>query len=457
MGSEWREVTLGDVCRIRRGSSPRPIVDFLSETEGMPWVKIADATESDSRFIDKTKQFIKKEGVCKSVIVEAGDLILSNSGTAGLPKFMSITACIHDGWQVLKDLDGITSEYLYYTLLYIRLLLLHNAYDSTMKNLTLDMVREAKVQLPPLSEQEAIAHILSSLDDKIELNRRMNETLEGMAQTLFKSWFVDFDPVIDNALIAGHEIPEPLRERAETRRKAIDEGKVNREIAKEFPDKFQLDEDLGWIPEGWGVKHANEIADISIGKTPPRKETKWFSNSSSGNIVWVSIKDLGNTFVFIKQSSEYLTKESIERFNINVVPEGSVILSFKLTLGRVAITDSPLATNEAIAHFKVLNNGLSKEYIYSYLKQFNYDALGSTSSIATAVNSKIIKAMKWLVPPNEIVQEFDSKSHIFFTSIKINENQRQTLTKLRDTLLPKLISGELRIPDAEKMVEEALS
>jgi type I restriction enzyme S subunit len=121
MGSEWREVCLGDVCKIRRGSSPRPIVDFLSESEGMPWVKIADATGTNSRFIERTNQYIKEEGVCKSVIVEKGDLILSNSGTAGLPKFMSITACIHDGWQVLKDLDGITSDYLYYTLLYVRL------------------------------------------------------------------------------------------------------------------------------------------------------------------------------------------------------------------------------------------------------------------------------------------------------------------------------------------------
>ena len=132
MGSEWLDTRLGDICEIRRGSSPRPIVEYLSDIEGMPWVKIADATESDSRFIRKTNQFIRHEGVDRSVIVHKGDLILSNSGTAGLPRFMEITACIHDGWQVLRKLNGITSNYLYCSLIYIRSKLLHNAYDSTM-------------------------------------------------------------------------------------------------------------------------------------------------------------------------------------------------------------------------------------------------------------------------------------------------------------------------------------
>ena len=139
MSSNWQKVKLGEVCKIRRGSSPRPIVEFMADS-GMPWVKISDATETDSRFIEKTKEFIKHEGVAKSVIVNEGDLILSNSGTAGLPKFMNITACIHDGWQTLSDFDGVNKYFLYYSLLNIRSNLIRNAHDSTMKNLTLDMV-----------------------------------------------------------------------------------------------------------------------------------------------------------------------------------------------------------------------------------------------------------------------------------------------------------------------------
>lgn len=109
--NNWKKVKLGEVCSIRRGSSPRPIKDYLSDA-GMPWVKIADATESNSRFINKTNEFIKIEGVGRSVVVEPGALILSNSGTAGLPKFMGIKACIHDGWQVFDDLNGIDKNYL---------------------------------------------------------------------------------------------------------------------------------------------------------------------------------------------------------------------------------------------------------------------------------------------------------------------------------------------------------
>ena len=312
-------------------------------------------------------------------------------------------------------------------------------------------------KLPPLPEQKAIAHVLGALDDKIELNRRMNETLEGMAQALFKSWFVDFDPVIDNALAAGNPIPEPLTQRAETRRQTIANGTANCETAQVFPASFRFTEELGWIPEGWGVKEANEAADISIGKTPPRKQQEWFSEISSGNIVWVSIKDMGTCGVFINDSSEYLTSESIEKFNVKVVPKGSVILSFKLTVGRVAIADTSLATNEAIAHFTDLKNGLTREFIYSYLKQFDYNDLGSTSSIATAVNSKIIKAMPVLIPHVQVLAAFSKTCQKWFGLIHNQQYQSQTLAKLRDVLLPKLISGELRIPQAEKMVKEAIT
>src|SRR5690554_3785498 len=124
MSVEWKEVKLGDVCKIRRGSSPRPIVEFMAD-KGMPWVKISDATQSNSRCINRTNEFIKFEGIRDSVIVNKGDLILSNSGTAGLPKFMGITACIHDGWQVFSDLQGIDIEFLYYSLINIRSALLH--------------------------------------------------------------------------------------------------------------------------------------------------------------------------------------------------------------------------------------------------------------------------------------------------------------------------------------------
>ena len=437
MQSNWNQVSLGDVAHIRRGSSPRPIINFMSDN-GMPWVKIADATENDSRFINSTKEFIKEEGVAKSVIVEKGDLILSNSGTAGLPKFMGITACVHDGWQVFKELNGINIEFLYYTLINIRSALLHNAYDSTMKNLTLDMVREAKINLPSLPIQKKIAHILSTLDDKIELNRKKNQTLEEMSQALFKSWFVDFDPVYANANAKSEEELEA----------AAAELGVAKEILELFPREFEESE-LGMIPLGWEVKPISEVSSVAIGKTPPRKEPQWFTTNDN-DIKWVSIRDMGNNGMYTIETKEYLTREAIEKFNVKVIPVNTVLLSFKLTLGRVSITTEDMTSNEAIAHFVLDDSSLlSTEYIYCYLKSFDYSILGSTSSIATAINSKIVKTIPTIVATETIIQMFNRTVAPMFKQILSLTKEIQALENTRDTLLPKLLSGELDVSNSK--------
>ena len=144
------------------------------------------------------------------------------------------------------------------------------------------------------------------------------------------------------------------------------------------------------------ICRADEYFDISIGKTPPRKEPQWFSTNPQ-DVTWVSILDMGTCGLYISSSSEQLTKQAVERHNVKVVPDNTVLLSFKLTVGRIAITNGEMTTNEAIAHFKT-NKKEINEYLYCYLKCFNYQTMGSTSSIATAVNSKIIKGMPFVVP-----------------------------------------------------------
>jgi len=146
--------------------------------------------------------------------------------------------------------------------------------SGTFPQITFDSISYYPIFLPPLPEQKAIAHILGTLDDKIELNRQMNETLEAMAQALFKSWFVDFDPVIDNALLTGKAIPEPLKERAELRQAQLDSGKANTdsEINDLFPSEFEFTEELGWIPKGWRVNSLEDLANISSSKRIFAKE-----------------------------------------------------------------------------------------------------------------------------------------------------------------------------------------
>ena len=262
------------------------------------------------------------------------------------------------------------------------------------------------IKLPPLDDQRRIASILSSLDRKIELNNKINADLEEMAQAIFKNWFVDFEP---------------------------------------FKDGKFVDSELGMIPEGWKVGRADDFYQINIGKTPPRKEHKWFSTNPADKI-WVSIANMGNSGIFISDSSEYLTKEAVDSHNIIMVPRNTILLSFKLTVGRVAIADKELTTNEAIARF-ILSDDKYMEYLYLYLKKFDYNSLGSTSSIATAVNSKTIKGMQMLQPSDKVIDAFHIQVNPIFEKIRSLTKENSRLSTLRDTLLPRLMSGELEVPE----------
>ena len=407
MSLEWKSCKIGDVVSVRRGSSPRPIKDYVSET-GMPWVKIADATKDQTRFINFTSEFIKEEGIEKSVVVNPGDLIVSNSATPGLPKFMNIKACVHDGWLVFDSYNGILKDFLYYYFIVIRGRLVNQANGSVFKNLKTDIVRNFDINLPDLETQEKIVKILSQIDKKIETNIKINNNLLSIANTIFKREFLNFEKYSDDELVNS---------------------------------------DFGLIPKNWDYKTLDEISDVAIGKTPPRKETCWFSDKDG--IKWVSIKDLGNSGTYIFETSEYLTEEAIDKFNVKLIPKDTVILSFKLTVGRLGITTEDMVTNEAIAHFKLgIDSIISKEYLYLYLRNFNYDELGSTSSIAKAINSKIVKKIPVLIPEQKKLDEFQDLFENIFNDIKSNQCEINNLIKLRDTLLPKLMSGEI---DVEKI------
>lgn len=455
MGSDWKEVTLSEVCEIRRGSSPRPIVNFISETEGMPWIKIADATASNSRFIRSTKQFIKEEGVSRSVIVTKGDLILSNSGTAGLPIFVHITACIHDGWQVFKKLHGITKEYLYYALIHLRPALLHNAYDSTMKNLTLDMVRDAKIKLPPLTEQAEIVQTLVSLDDKIELNRQTNQTLEQMAQALFKSWFVDFDPVIDNALAAGNPIPDELQEHAQRRQQQLakpDHKPLPDDIRQLFPSEFELTEALGWVPKGWVVKPLDEIAHyqngLALQKFRPEDEKHF--------LPVLKIAHLKQGFTDGKEKASPNIKPSC------IVDDGDVVFSWSGSLMVDIWCGGKAALNQHL--FRVTSEVYPRWFYYyltvHHLVEFQRIAADKAVTMGHIKREHLSQA-KCAVPPLSFLDSVGGNVGSIINKQVLLRQQSTELSKLRDTLLPKLISGELRLPsealaDAEQQPANAI-
>ena len=197
------------------------------------------------------------------------------------------------------------------------------------------------------------------------------------------------------------------------------------------------------VPEGWEKKRADSFFDITIGKTPPRSEQHLFTSGKKG-IPWVSISDMGKSGIFIYNTNEKLTGEAINLCNVKVVPAGTILVSFKLTVGRVSIVSSDMATNEAIAHF-CIKDDFCRAYTYCYLKNFEYDVLGNTSSISKAVNSKIIKAMPFVMPEKKIVEKFSMIVKPLFDGIKNKQRSISLLQEARDRLLPKLISGEIQV------------
>ena len=275
---------------------------------------------------------------------------------------------------------------------------------GTRGNINAKTFGDMPISLPKRCVQDKIVGILSALDSKIENNNKINANLEAQAQALFKSWFVDFTPF-----------------------------------------KYQpfVDSELGPIPQGWKVGKADDFYKINIGKTPPRKEKEWFSKNESDN-KWISISDMGNCGLFISNSAEKLTNAAIKKFNISLVPVNTILLSFKLTIGRVAISDCDLTTNEAIARF-ILPDECYLEFSFLMLKLYNYSTLGSTSSIATAVNSKIIKSMKMVMPSLKVLEDFHTITNPLFEKIRFTQKENQRLAALRDTLLPKLMSGEIKL------------
>lgn len=259
-----------------------------------------------------------------------------------------------------------------------------------------------EVTLPPIETQKRIADILSVYDNLIENTKKQIKLLEEAAQRLYKEWFVDLR-------FPGHE---------------------NTSI-------------IDGIPQGWKTNSADSFFEITIGKTPPRAESQWFTDMKNG-IPWVSISDMGGSSAFLHETAEGLTGEAITRHNVKVIPANTVLLSFKLTVGRVAITTTDMCTNEAIAHFK-MTDPVYREYVYCYLKDYRYDSLGSTSSISKAVNSKIIKAMPFVIPNYELVLAFSKIVAPIFEQINSKQKTCLELKQARDRLLPKLMNGEIEV------------
>ena len=333
------------------------------------------------------------------------------------------------------DEGKASSEYLYYTFSSVvgRNLLGSILRQTAVSGITGTDLVELEIPLPPIAKQKAIAHILGTLDDKIELNRKTNETLEAMAKALFKSWFVDFDPV-----------------------RAKEEGRptgLPAEISDLFPDSFE-DSELGEIPSGWRVAPVGEVVECVGGSTPSTNEPDYWDG---GNYFWATPKDLSSlSEPFLLDTAKKITADGVRRISSGILPIGTVLLSSRAPVGYVATACIPVSINQGFIALK--SNGLmSSTYLLSWclgnVQQFKDRASGTTFA---EISKAAFRPIPILVPSEQMAKYFADKAQTLYERVISNMRQSTLLATSRDALLPKLISGEIRIPDAEKLLESVL-
>lgn len=405
----WGKVKVGDCCEV---TSSKRI--FFSEyvDSGVPFYRSKEIIESSNGQAISEPLFISQEKYDEIknhfVVPQPGDMLLTSVGTIGVPYIVREKDYFYfkDGnltW-FRNFSDELDSKYLYFWVKSSegQSVLNNTTIGSSQKALTIASLKGLEIPCPPAPVQKRIVEILAGYDDLIENNQKQIKLLEEAAQRLYKEWFVDLR-------FPGHETT-PI---------------------------------VDGVPEGWKVDRADTFFNMSIGKTPPRAEKQWFTDGDKGT-PWISISDMGNSGTYVFHSTEGLTAEAISKHNVRVVPADTILVSFKLTVGRVSITTTNTCTNEAIAHF-LIPDGFLREYTYLYLKCFEYDSLGNTSAISKAVNSKIIKAMPFVMPDSEILQRFHQVGKPILEEIKNKQKTNIYLAEARDRLLPKLMSGEIEV------------
>lgn len=399
----WEYVTLDKLGTVARGKSKhRPRNDKILFGGKYPFIQTADVKAAELYLTDYTETY-NERGLEQSKLWPSGTLCITIAANIADTAILGIDACFPDSVLGFIPFEGISNvKFVKYAFDILQRDCQKISQGAAQDNLSWKKLSTIKFPAPPIETQDRIVSILGAYDDLIENNQKQIKLLEEATQRLYKEWFVDLrfpgyenTPLVDN------------------------------------------------IPKKWEINRADSFFKITIGKTPPRAEKQWFVNGDEGT-PWLSISDMGNDGAFAFVTSEGLTEGAIKKHNMKVVPEGSIFVSFKLTVGRVKIATKGMCTNEAIAHFYIDNDNL-RAYTYCYLANFEYDTLGNTSSISKAVNSKIIKAMPFIMPTEDIIIAFSHHVEPMLNEIKAKQATCLALVEARDRLLPKLMSGELEV------------
>ena len=437
MGGEWRKlpfsqaVTVNPRVQLTRGAT-YPFVDMGAVSAG-----------SRSAYASEQRQF---DGGGSRFAV--GDTLMARITpcleNGKIARFAGLPGEIGHGsteFIVIRGRDGVSdTDYAYYLTKWEGVsgyAISQMTGTSGRQRVPSEALDHLKVLLPPLPEQRAIAHILGTLDDKIENLRRQNETLEAMARALFKAWFVDFEPVrakIEGRWRRGETLPG-----------------LPAHLYDLFPDRL-IESELGEIPEGWRLSTIGEEVTVCGGSTPSTKEPEFWEG---GQHCWATPKDLSTLkFPVLLDTDRKITDAGLAKISSGLLPIGTVLLSSRAPIGYLAITEVPTAINQGFIAMKC-DGVLPNVFVLPWCRA-NMDAIVGNANGSTfqEISKSNFRPLRVVVPSDPVLTSFTSTADPLYRQLAENERESRTLATLRDTLLPKLISGELRIKDTEAFLAE---
>ncbi len=424
MRSEWDSVEIGAVAKLRSGF-PFKSADWTDE--GVPVIKIANV--KNGRIVRDGCGFVAPEVAQRNPewFTKDGDVLIAMTGYVGE------VALVQTGEQYLINQRvgrfefqtgaAVDPKFFFYHLQLpaTRSEIEGVARGSAQPNLSAADAHKIKLTLPPVAVQKEISGILGALDDRITLLRETNTTLEAIAQALFKSWFVDFDPV--HAKMQGRA-PEGM----------------DQATAALFPDSFE-DSELGPVPKGWQVMPVGDAVETVGGATPDTKTPEYWEPAVHH---WTTPKDLsGITSPVLLSTERKLSEAGLRKISSGLLPVGSLLMSSRAPIGYLALTQVPMAINQG--YIAIPPGGNLSPLFMLFWCQSNMDNIKGRANGSTfmEISKKAFRPIPALVPSQAVLDAFESVAVHIFERLVENEKQAQSLASIRDALLPRLISGQL--------------
>ena len=401
---EWKEVTLSELGTIVGGATPSTKITSFYDGN-IPWLTPKDLSVKDNKYIFRGERNITEEGFksCSCKMLPKGSILFSSRAPIGYVAIAANDMCTNQGFKSVIPNDETDSEFLYYLLKYNKNNIASQGSGTTFAEVSGKTMKEIEVVVPKeKDDQRRIASILSSLDRKIELNNKINADLEEMAQAIFKNWFVDFEP---------------------------------------FKDGKFVDSELGMIPEGWKIGTLTDVIKLMPGGTPKTSEPLYWDN---GTIPFFSPKDVNGVYCFTTE--KHITETGLNKCSSNLYPKDTIFITCRGTVGKVCLTACDMAMNQSNYAIKAID-GYSQCYVFFLVKSVVERLIKkSNGAVFSAITSKDFDE-EILIPSQKAVEDFTNVIDGFFRRIFTIGTENSRLSLLRDTLLPRLMSGEIEVPE----------